>query len=60
MAKRTPTLISLICEKLKFHGGLFPAVLHQHECVWYQIKLEKIRNWRRKPQGNVRSVAGVI
>jgi hypothetical protein len=35
------TFISLICEKLKFHGGLFPVVLHQHECVWYQIKLEK-------------------
>jgi hypothetical protein len=41
MAKRTPTLISVICEKLKFHGGLFPVVLPQHECVWYEIKVEK-------------------
>jgi hypothetical protein len=36
------TFISLICEKLKFHGGLFPAVFPQHERVWYQIKLERI------------------
>jgi hypothetical protein len=51
MAKRTPTLISLICEKLKLHGGLFPVVLPQHACVWYKIKLEKISQLTFKTAG---------